>query len=82
MMFARLFNQLDPSTAGVLGLLTMRLWELPIIVALSCVVGALGPLFVVLNTRLVHALRRRYISPALPLRCWAGFSGDFQGFEA
>ena len=66
---ARLFNQLNPSTAGVLGLLTMRLWELPIIIAMSCAIGALGALFVALNSRVVHALRQRYISQASRARC-------------
>lgn len=39
----------------------MWLWDLPFIVAASCCIGMLGALFVTINTRLVYAVRRRFI---------------------
>ncbi|CAL8469782.1 g9324 [Coccomyxa elongata] len=57
----RLFAQLDTSTADVLGLFYVRLWEVPIFMAMACVIGALGAVFVTANTRIVYALRQRCI---------------------
>ncbi|KAK9915224.1 hypothetical protein WJX75_006445 [Coccomyxa subellipsoidea] len=57
----RLFLQLDTSTADVLGLFYVRLWELPIVVAMAFAIGALGSLFVAANSRLIYMLRRRFI---------------------
>lgn len=57
----RLFSLLDTSTADVLGLFYLRLWELPIVVAMACVIGALGILFVDINSRVVCVLRNRFI---------------------
>ena len=52
---------LDSSTADVLGLLYMRLWELPIVVVMSCCIGALGSLFIHLNTTIVYKIRNSLI---------------------
>ena len=57
----RLFSLLDPSTADVLGLLYMRLWELPVVIAMSCCIGALGSLFIYLNTTAVYKIRNSLI---------------------
>ncbi len=67
----RLFSLLDTSTADVLGLFYVRLWELPIVVAMACAIGALGSLFVALNSHLVYVLRKRFIPPTSRFRCFS-----------
>ena len=57
----RLFTTLNTSTADVLGLFYVRLWELPIFVAMACAIGAMGAGFVTANTRVVYALRQHCI---------------------
>jgi H+/Cl- antiporter ClcA len=69
LLMRRLLNQLSTSTANVLGLFYMWLWDLPIIVVASACIGMLGALFVALNTRLVLPLRRRFSTGAHPTRC-------------
>lgn len=60
--------QLDTSTADVLGLFYVRLWELPIVVAMAFAIGALGSLFVAANSRLIYILRKRFISTSSRFR--------------
>ena len=60
---------LDASTADVLGLLYMRLWELPIVIVMSCCIGALGSLFIHLNTTIVYKIRNRLIPHHSRYRC-------------
>ena len=60
---------LDSSTANVLGLLYVRLWELPIIIAMSCIIGALGSLFIALNSTIVYRIRHYIIPEHSRFRC-------------
>ena len=60
---------LDTSTANVLGLLYMRLWELPIIIAMSCIIGAFGSLFIALNSTIVYRIRHIIIPEHSRFRC-------------
>ena len=53
---------MDTSTASVLGLEYMRLWELPIVVAMSCIIGSLGSILIALNSTLVYRIRH-YLIP-------------------
>ena len=46
----------------MLGLEYMRLWELPLVIAMSCVIGSLGSLLIALNSTLVYRLRH-YLIP-------------------
>lgn len=62
LLSCRLFNMLDTKTASVLGLLYMRLWELPLIIAMSCIIGLLGSIFIKLNSTIVYRLRN-YLIP-------------------
>ncbi len=61
-MFCRLFTQLDTSTASVLGLEYMCLWEVPLVIAMSCIIGSFGSLLIALNSTLVYRLRH-YLIP-------------------
>ena len=61
-LVCRLFSQLDTRTAGVLGLEYMRLWEVPLVIAMSCVIGSFGSAFIALNSTLVYRLRH-YLIP-------------------
>lgn len=60
---------LDTSTANVLGLLYMRLWELPIVIAMSCIIGALGSLFIALNSTIVYRIRHSIVPEHSRFRC-------------
>ena len=61
-MGCRLFTLLDTSTARVLGLEYMHLWELPLVIAMSCIIGSLGSVFIALNSTFVYRLRH-YLIP-------------------
>lgn len=66
--FCRLFQLLETSTAGVLGLQYMRLWELPLLIALSCIMGVFGSLFIALNSAVVFRARRYLVPHNSPVR--------------
>jgi H+/Cl- antiporter ClcA len=59
---------LTTQTANVLGLFYMRLWEVPIVITMGCVFGALGAVFVALNTHVVYALRHYFIPNSSRIR--------------
>lgn len=61
-MVRRLFTQLDTTTASVLGLEFMCLWELPLVIAMSCVIGSFGSVLITLNSKLVYRIRH-YLIP-------------------
>ncbi len=60
---------LDTGTADVLGLLYMQLWELPIVIVMSCIIGAFGSLFIALNSTIVYQIRHHMIPEASRFRC-------------